>query len=54
MKHGMDKYEVELIDFPLMKPAAFVQLDDRAITFTGVFPDPKELLKFKPWNKKEV
>jgi len=51
MKHGLDKYEIELIDFPLMKPAAFVQLDDRAITFTGVFPDPKELLTFKPWNK---
>jgi len=54
MKHGLDKYEIELIDFPLMKPAAFVQLDDRAITFTGKFPDPKELLKFKPWNKKAV
>ena len=54
MKNGLDKYEIELIDFPLVKPAAFVQLDDRAITFTGTFPDPKELLKFKPWNKKAV
>jgi hypothetical protein len=42
------------LSFPLMKPAAFVQLDDRAITFTGTFPDPKELLKFKPWNKREA
>ncbi|MFH1648337.1 MAG: hypothetical protein ABIA11_01225 [Patescibacteria group bacterium] len=53
-KYGLTKYEIELIDFPLMKPAAFLQIDDRAITFTGVFPDPKELLKFKPWNKKEI
>ena len=33
------------------KPAAFVTLDDRAITFTGEWPDVKELLDFKPWYK---
>lgn len=33
------------------KPAAFVTLDDRAITFTGKFPDPVDLLDFKPWHK---
>lgn len=33
------------------KPPAFVTLDDRAITFTGTFPDPAELLSFRPWNK---
>ena len=42
---------VSNIEFPLMKPAAFLQIDDRAITFTGLFPDPKELLNFNPWNK---
>ena len=51
MKHGLTKYEIELIDFPKYKPASFVTLDDRAITFTGIFPDPKEMLKFRPWNK---
>ena len=34
------------------KPPAFVTLDDRAITFKGVFPNPSELLDFKPWNEK--
>ena len=33
------------------KPAAFVTLDDRALTFTGDWPDVRELLKFKPWYK---
>jgi hypothetical protein len=36
------------------KPQAFVTLDDRAITFTGTWPDPQELLKFRPWNKRAV
>lgn len=40
------------IDFPVDKPAAFVSIDDRAITFTGTWPDLDELLQFKPWNKK--
>jgi hypothetical protein len=40
------------LSFPLKKPAAFLTLDDRAITFTGKFPKPDELLTFKPWNKR--
>lgn len=31
------------------KPAAFISLDDRAITFTGTWPDVDELRAFKPW-----
>lgn len=36
-----------------VKPAAFLSIDDRGFCFTGKFPDPKELLKFKPWHKQE-
>lgn len=40
------------IYWPTEKPPALVTLDDRAITFTGVWPDVAELLKFSPWNRK--
>jgi hypothetical protein len=40
------------LDWPLSKPAAFVSLDDRAVTFTGTFPSVEELAAFKPWNKR--
>jgi hypothetical protein len=44
---------LEQIRFPKTKPAAFVTLDDRALTFEGPghWPDPDLLLQFKPWNK---
>lgn len=42
---------IKQIKWPFFKPAAMVSLDDRALMFTGVFPDVLELLKFKPWNK---
>lgn len=40
------------IQWPTEKPAAMVTLDDRAITFTGEWPVPADLLAFKPWNKR--
>ncbi len=40
------------IKWPDEKPPAMITIDDRAITFTGTWPDTQELLKFKPWNKK--
>lgn len=42
----------EQIRFPEHKPAAFLTIDDRALTFEGTFPRPADLLSFKPWNKK--
>jgi hypothetical protein len=42
------------IEWPTEKPPALVTLDDRAVTFTGVFPSIDELRSFKPWNKREA
>lgn len=39
------------VRFPTEKPSAMVTIDDRALTFTGTWPDVSALLAFKPWNK---
>lgn len=39
------------IQWPTVKPPAFVTIDDRAIQFTGVFPSIADLQSFRPWNK---
>lgn len=46
--------ELSIFDiyFPDTKPSAFISIDDRAITFTGEWPDVDDLKAFKPWNKK--
>lgn len=42
---------IKSIRWPEKKPAAFLTIDDRALTFTGDWPNPHDLLNFKPWNK---
>lgn len=41
------------IQWPNVKPAAFLTIDDRAITFTGEWPDPKSLFDFRVWYKRK-
>ena len=60
-KPRIDRFEDEVewwangiirqIKWPWFKPAAFVTIDDRAVTFTGKFPEIDEIKKFKPWSK---
>ncbi len=48
-----DAYElIHRIEWPWFKPSAFVTIDDRALTFTGEWPTPAEIRRFKPWNKR--
>lgn len=47
----INKLQIE--KFTAEKPAAFVTLDDMAITFKGVFPTLAEINSFKPWYYKE-
>jgi hypothetical protein len=39
------------VKWPTEKSAAMVTLDDRAITFTGAWPEMQDIINFKPWNK---
>lgn len=59
LKHWLDQYTLPLeaddiycgIRWPWFKPAAVITIDDRALTFTGRWPDRAELDAFRPWNK---
>jgi hypothetical protein len=50
VKWGFPADKIENVRFPLMKPAAFLLIDDRAFKFEGRFPSIAEMLAFKPWR----
>lgn len=43
---------LEDVRFTRWKPSALVTLDDRAMTFTGAWPELAALRAFKPWYKR--
>jgi len=51
---AVDLPTVDRLVFPLEKPPALVGIDDRVICFQGRWPEVMALLRFKPWNAKEV
>lgn len=52
LDQAVAKRIMKRISFPRYKPPAHLTIDDRAICFTGYWPDPEALLEFKPWNKR--
>ena len=40
------------LEWPTAKPAAFLTLDDRALTFDGTWPSIETLRSVKPWTKR--
>lgn len=51
MQQWMKQHGFPEVRFATEKPAAFLTIDDRALTFQGTFPDPAELRDFLPWNR---
>lgn len=50
---GPDRAEATYvqIQWPTEKPPAVVTIDDRALTFIGIWPSIEAIRNFKPWNK---
>ena len=51
-RHGLSHEDLDRLQFPTQKPAAFLTIDDRAICFDGNFPSLTTMQEFKPWNKR--
>lgn len=52
-RYGLSVAELEQLEFPTQKPAAWLTIDDRAWLFEGVFPSLEAIREFTPWNKRD-
>jgi hypothetical protein len=56
LRHANSGYRQDIarkwLKFPTHKPPAMVTLDDRALTFTGVWPSIEDLRHFQPWTRR--
>lgn len=43
-----------VIQWPVSKPGAYLTIDDRAITFRGVFPTMSAIENFRTWQQQEL
>jgi len=50
--YGLSEDDIARISFPIYKPPAHVVIDDRALQFSGFYPEVKNIISFKPWNKR--
>lgn len=50
LEHAISVYKK--IEWATGKPASIITIDDRALTFTGIFPSVETIKAFKPWNKR--
>jgi hypothetical protein len=48
---GMDQDDIDRLDFPTEKPAAWITIDDRCFRFEGDFPSAGFIRRFRAWNK---
>ena len=53
LQQDAEIFVMNILYWPTAKPAAMVSIDDRALTFTGEWPDINAIRRFRPWNKKE-
>jgi hypothetical protein len=51
--YGMPDDMIDQIKFPIYKEPQHVIIDDRAMEFTGKYPDITTIITFKPWNKRK-
>ena len=53
VRHGLPEDVLLALTFPSVKPPALLHVDDRAVCFSGIYPEPEELAAFEPWHSRD-